>query len=124
MINHATATSVMASLRDFLREFASFAGHKGVTAACLVAVGAVLEALSLVLLIPLISLAIGSDLPSGKIGKTAAAALSLAGVQTPLARLALLLGIFGVLVIVRAVVITFRDVTVATLQTRFVEALR
>ena len=124
MANQSTPTSVTASLRDFLREFASFAGRKGISAACLLALGAVLEALSLVLIIPLISLAIGSDLPSGRIGKTAAATMRFVGVHGPLGRLALLLCIFGVLVVVRAVVISFRDVTVAALQTSFVEALR
>ena len=117
-------TPLAVVLRQFLTEFASFAGRKGISAACLVAGGAVFEALSLVLLIPLISLAIGSDLPSGRIGRTAAAALRFVGVETPLARLALFLGMFGVLVVVRAVVISFRDVTVATLQIGFVEALR
>ena len=124
MINQATTTSVTASLRDFLRDFASFTGRKGISAACLVALGAVLEALSLVFIIPLISLAIGSDLQSGRIGRTAAATLRFVGVEAPLGRLALLLGIFGVLVLVRAVVISFRDVTVAALQTGFIEALR
>jgi ATP-binding cassette subfamily C protein len=36
----------------------------------------------------------------------------------------LLLGMFGVLIILRAVVVSFRDVTVAALQTGFVEAPR
>ncbi len=83
-----------------------------------------LEALSLILIIPLISLAIGSHLPTGKIGKAADAVLGAVGVETRLGRLALLLGIFGVLVIMRAVVLSIRDVKVVALQTGFVEALR
>jgi ATP-binding cassette, subfamily C, bacterial len=112
------------TLRDFLRDFADFAGRGGIAAAGLVAVGAVFEGLSLVLLIPLISLAIGSDLPSSRLGRATAATEHFFGVQSPLGRLALFLGIFGVLVLVRAVVISFRDVRIAALQTGFVEALR
>jgi ABC-type multidrug transport system fused ATPase/permease subunit len=122
--DQAKAAPLAASLRDFFRDFTSFAGRRGITAALLVAIGAVLEALSLVLLVPLISLAIGSDLPSGRLGRAAAAAFGLFSVETPLGRLALLLGIFSVLIIARAVVLSVRDVTVAELQTGFVEALR
>ena len=122
--NRPPRSSVTASLRDFLREFALFAGHRGIATALLVAVGGVLEAFSLVLIIPLISLAMGSDLPSGRIGRAANATLHLFGVETPLGRLALLLGIFGVLIVMRAIVISFRDVAVAFLQIGFVESLR
>ncbi|MGA8952586.1 MAG: ABC transporter ATP-binding protein [Xanthobacteraceae bacterium] len=116
--------SVTASLRDFLREFSAFAGHRGIATALLVAIGGVLEAFSLVMIIPLISLAIGSDLPSGRIGRAANATLRLFGVETSFGRLALLLGIFGMLIVVRAIVISLRDVAVAALQIGFVESLR
>jgi len=122
--DHAEDASLASTLRDFLRDFAGFAGRGGITAAILVAVGAVFEGLSLVLLIPLISLAIGSDLPSSRIGRATAATEHFFGVESPLGRLALFLGIFGVLVLVRAVIISFRDVRIAALQTGFVEALR
>ena len=68
-----TRKSARKGLRDFWREFAFFAGRKGVVAAFLVTLGAVLEALRTALLIPLISLAIGSDLASGKSATTASA---------------------------------------------------
>ncbi|MFZ0606962.1 MAG: hypothetical protein WAM75_04695, partial [Xanthobacteraceae bacterium] len=116
--------SMLTSLWDFLHDFAGYAGAKAVSAGVLVAVGAVLEALGLILIIPLISLAIGSNLPAGKIGKASAAALQAFGVETRLGRLAFLLGVFGVLIVVRAVVISIRDVKVVALQTGFVEALR
>lgn len=119
-----TTTSAAASLRQYFLEFAAFAGRRGIRAAILVIVGAVLEAFSLVLLIPLISLAIGSDFPSGRIGRAATATLRLVGVETPFGRLALLLGIFGILVVARAIILSHRDVIVAALQTGFVEALR
>lgn len=113
-----------ATLGKFLRDFVSYAGGKAVSAGILIAVGAVLEALGLVLIIPLISLAIGSDFPSGRIGKLADAALRFVGVETRFGRLALMLGAFAVLLIVRAVILSIRDVKVVALQTGFVEALR
>lgn len=54
-----------ANLRDFLHDFAAFAGRDGVTAAILVAFGAVLEGLSMLLLVPLLGIVIGSGMPSG-----------------------------------------------------------
>jgi ATP-binding cassette, subfamily C, bacterial len=118
------ATPLASSLRLFIRDFAAFAGRKGIAAALLIACGGLLEVFGLVLLVPLVSLAIGSDLPSGKLGRAAAALFHFFDVETALGRLALLLGIFGVLIILRAVLVSARDVTVAELQTGFVEALR
>lgn len=118
------ATPFAAGLRQFLRDFSSFAGRRGIAAAILVAMGAVLEACSLILIVPLLSIAIGSELSSGRIGKAAAVAFQFLGVENSVTRLALLLGIFSVLILVRAVVISMRDVAVAELQTGFVEAQR
>jgi ATP-binding cassette subfamily C protein len=113
-----------AALRQFLRDFVSFAGCKGISAVGLVALSAVLEVFGLVLIIPLLTIAIGSNLSSGKMSRAAATAFDFLGMDNPLARLALLLGIFGVVILVRAVVISMRDVTVAELQTGFIEAQR
>jgi len=124
MAEQEIAKPISASLLDFLHDFASFAGGKAVSTGILIAVGAVLEALGLVLLIPLISLAIGSDLPSGRIGKAAHSVPQIVGVETRLGRLALLLGVFGALIVVRAVFLFIRDVKVVALQTGFVENLR
>lgn len=124
MSNSPERTSIGTGLHEFLRDFVTYAEAKAISAGLLVAVGAVLEAFGLVLIIPVISLAIGPDLPSGKIGKAAATALQAVGIDTRFGRLALLLGVFGVLLILRAVVISIRDVKVVALQTGFVEALR
>jgi len=121
--NQGTNIPLTASLRRFLSEFAAFAGRKSVLATVLVALGAVLEALSLVLIIPLISVAMSSDVPAGKIAGVTLSTFRFFGIQSPFGRLALLLSIFIALVVVRAVVISSRDVAVAELQTGFVEAL-
>ena len=118
------ATPVVAVLRQFLREFAAFAGRTGIFAALLVALGAMLEALSLVLIVPLLVIVIEPDSASGRIGRAATTAFRALGIERPIGQLAFLLALFGVLLVLRAVVISFRDVTAARLQTGFVEAQR
>jgi ATP-binding cassette subfamily C protein len=118
------ATPIAAVLRQYLHEFAAFAGRTGIFAAFLVALGAMLEGLSLVLIIPLLAIVIEPDSASGRVGKSAAAAFRVFGIERPIGQLAFLLSLFGVLLVLRAVVISFRDVTVARLQTGFVEVQR
>lgn len=122
--DHKENAPLRKSLAAFLHDFASFAGGRGIEAACLVAVAAAFEAFGLVLLIPLISVAIGSDFPPGRIGRAARATAHFFGVERSLGRLALFLGMFAVLVIARAFLISYRDVKIAALQTGFVEGLR
>ena len=110
--------------RRFLHDFACFAGRRGIIAAILVGSGAILEALSLAVIVPLLSVAIGSDVASGRMGRAVTAAFSIFGVEHPAGRLALLLGVFGLLIIVRAFILSLRDGRVAELQAGFVEAQR
>jgi ATP-binding cassette subfamily C protein len=114
----------IASLSGVLRDFAAFAGSRAIWATILVVCGAVLEALSLVMLIPLLTLAFGASLSSGRLSRAATAGFQWLGVEQPLARLSVLLGVFGLLLVARAIVISMRDVMVAELQTGFVESLR
>ena len=122
--SQVAGSTFAADLRLFLRDFAAFAGRKGVVAAIFVALGALLEGLSLVLLVPLLGIVTGSGLPSGRLARAVAAVFELFAVERPLGQLTLLLGLFGALMIVRAVVLYIRDVTVADLQTGFVEGQR
>jgi ATP-binding cassette subfamily C protein len=111
-------------LRRFLREFSAFAGRRGIAATVLVALGAVLEGLGLVLIVPLLGIVIGSPQAGGPLGTLTLAAFQRLGIERPLGQLALLLGLFSALMVVRAVVLSLRDVTVAQLQAGFVEARR
>lgn len=111
-------------LRRFLREFAAYAGRRGIAATVLVALGAVLEGLGLVLIVPLLGIVIGSPQAGGRLGALTLAAFQRLGIERPLGQLALLLGLFSALMVVRAVVLSLRDVTVARLQAGFVEARR
>ena len=99
-----------AGLRQFVRDFTSYAGRRGLVAAILMALGAVFESLGLVLIIPLVGVVMGSDLSSGRLGRTASALFHRLGIERPFGQLSLLLGIFAALVIVRAFVISYRDV--------------
>ncbi len=120
----SAATRPMPIVRAFLRDFARFSGRKGVIGALFMAAGALVEGLSLVLIIPLIAIVTASDTSFGWLERGAARAFGLFGVTTHFGRLALLLGAFGVLMIVRAIVISIRDAAVAELQTGFVESHR
>jgi ATP-binding cassette, subfamily C, bacterial len=109
------------SLAAFLGDFARYAGRGGALAACLVAAGALFESLSLVLLIPILAVVVGSG---GALARFAGPLFQAAGARTPFTRLLLLLAIFAVLMLVRAVVVTWRDVRLAALQIGFLESLR
>ncbi len=122
--NELKGAQLGTTLRRFLHDFASFAGRRIIIAVILVGSGAILEALSLAIIVPLLSVAIGSDVASGRMGRAVTVAFSLFGVEHPAGRLALLLGVFGLLIIVRALILSLRDGRVAELQVGFVEAQR
>ncbi|MDO8875811.1 MAG: ABC transporter ATP-binding protein [Pseudolabrys sp.] len=107
-------------LRRFLREFGSFAGRKGLAAAVLVAAAALVEGLGLVLIVPLLGIVIGAQASGGRLDTAAKSLFARFGIERPFGQLALLLGIFCLLMVVRALVIAARDVRVAELQAGFV----
>src|SRR5262249_8429085 len=112
------------SAQLFLRDFASFAGRRGVVAAVFVALGAVLESASVLLIVPLLAIVIGTGSATGWLQQSVTYVFDLLSVETPFWRLALLLVAFGLLMALRAVVISNREVTLAELQIGFVAARR
>lgn len=124
MTDQQTAGDFVGDLRTVAREVAGYAGRRGIFAAVLVALGALLEGLSLALIVPLLGVVTGAGKSFGRLEDAADAAFRLFGSATPFGRLALLLALFGAVMIVRAIVIYLRDVTVADLQSGFVEAQR
>ena len=112
------------SLTVFLTDFARYAGRGGVAAALLVAAGAVFESLGLLLLVPILGVVADTGRGGGAYHRIAANLFGAVGAQTQFARLLLLLAIFGLLMLVRSVVITRRDVRLAELQIGFLEAQR
>ena len=108
----------------FVRDFAVFARGQGVWAAALAVVAALFEGVGLVLLVPLLAIVTSSDAHPGWISRTVLHALDLAGAETRIARLSVLLGIFAALLVVRALVSARRDTTLAKLRIGFVEDVR
>jgi ABC-type multidrug transport system fused ATPase/permease subunit len=119
----ANADFVKQALR-FGRDFAGFAGMAGVWGAALSFSGAAFESVGLVLLVPLLSIVTATDDSPGWIHKTALRILDLAGAETRTARLAVLLGLFAALIVIRAIVVARRDTTLSQLQMGFVEQIR
>src|SRR5258708_18418214 len=99
------------SLAPFARELASFAGLRGLKALLFVFLGVFVEGAGLLLLIPFLTLITGTGPAPGRLQAAAAQLFSLFSAETRLQKLGLLVAIFVALMIVRAFVITVRDVT-------------
>jgi ATP-binding cassette subfamily C protein len=108
----------------FVRDFADFAGTAGVWGAVLSFSSAAFESVGLVLLVPLLSIVTATNESPGWIHKSALRILDLAGAETRTARLATLLGLFAILIVLRAIVTARRDMTLSQLQMGFVEQIR
>ena len=102
---------------------ARFSGRRGVAAALLVGLGTVLEGFGILLLVPLLTILFDA--------RTAAGASPAGGLTAwlpadlgPVGRLALLLSLFAVLMLVRALILWRRDALLGHLQVAFVEEQR
>jgi len=115
---------VLQSLLGFARDFAAYAGRRGVVAAVLVAFGAVLEGVGLLLLIPLFGVVVGGARKTGMAGRLLGELFANTGAATRFQQLEVLIAIFVGVLIVRAWVLLARDVTLARLRMGFVEELR
>lgn len=110
--------------RRFVGDFARFAGRGGVSAAILVAVGAILEGAGIVLLIPLLAVVTATRKAPGWIGSWGLAPLQAFFPHSTGDRLIALLTLFATLIAARTVVVCLRDVKLAALQMGFVEDLQ
>jgi len=110
--------------RALLADFLSIGGGKGRRALVYVLAGAALEGIGLSLMVPLLALIFDAGAVDGRLGALAAELFSLVRAVTPMARLVVLLGFFGVLMAIRALVIAARDITLFDVQRRFIETLR
>lgn len=127
MDSETTSQSAAATFRViglFFRDFVAFSGARFWAALVYVMAGALFESIGLVLLVPLLALVAGNGTTGGFLQHGADALFALAGVSTPFGRLALLLGLFVLLMILRGVVLLLRDRAVQALQTEFVEDVR
>jgi ABC-type multidrug transport system fused ATPase/permease subunit len=123
-IAHVRPDTGLRSLTILVRTFARYAGRRGAAAIALMAMGAIFESFGIVLIVPLLGVIIGGAAHHGPMWRPLTYSMSALGAQTPFAQLAVLLGGFSLLMILRAVVITLRDVTTQELQIGFTEHLR
>ncbi|HEY4076513.1 MAG TPA: ABC transporter ATP-binding protein [Rhizomicrobium sp.] len=120
----AKPSNVFVTAGALLKDFSATIGWKGPPAAALATIGALLEGLSVSLLVPLVSIIVQSQAVPGWLSRSTGWLFFLLHVETQSSRLLLLLGLFGLLFMLRAVVLAARDVAVAELQYKFVEAQR
>lgn len=107
----------------FLRVFAGHAGWRGLGAVGLVGAGALIEGMTIVLLIPILGVVIPDGAPS-PIRAWLGSTLASLGATTPIARLGVLLSLFMIVAVVRSAILYARDLALARLQGGFIEALR
>lgn len=106
-----------------LAAFANYAGWRGVRAGGLVAAGALLDGMGLLLLVPILSIVVEADRGKQHDGIVSHALRGL-GAVTPMQQLVLLVIVFVLVSAVRAATLFARDMALARLQTGFVEAER
>ena len=116
--------TVFSSLAPFLRDLASFAGARGIKALLLVFLGAVVEGMGLLLLVPFLSIASGGQSVPGTILIAANKLFLVVFARSRFEKLSLLIALFVALMLARAVIITLRDVTMKKLDLGFVQEIR
>jgi len=119
-----TLSGLLRQASAFVRDFAAFAGVSGVIAAALAVLAACFEGVGLLLLVPLLSVITSSDSGSGWSHRLLAQAFEITGAQTRTARLSLLLGVFAVLVVVRAIIVARRNIMLSQIEAGFVDTVR
>ena len=109
---------------EFAGDFLRFAGARSAYAGVFLALGAVLEGMGLLLLVPLLSVVLGRRSGNQRLDDFTAWLMSFIPNPTPMVQLSLVLVLFGLIIAARAFVITNRDVSLARLQVEFVESHR
>ncbi len=108
----------------FVRDFAAFAGLRGVVASALAVLAATFEGVGLLLLVPILSVVPAADTGAGWTHRFVAQAFEIAGALTRTARLTLLLGLFAGLVVIRAIVVARRNIMLSQIGIGFIETVR
>lgn len=117
----ASASNFVREARSFLAMFLHHSRGQLWQSVGLMLLGGMLESVGLLLLVPLAGLLVKGG---GRAQAIAAHLFDALHAETQLARLAVVLAIFVPVVVLRAVVLTLRDVRLATLQLDFVEQQR
>lgn len=112
------------SFVEFVSDFVRFVGKKGTSAGAYLFFGALLEGIGLLLLVPLVSLVLGSGTGNPTIDHAMSSVTALIQVTSPFWQIFLLLCLFAVVLAVRAYVIMRRDLLLASFSVGFVEKHR
>ncbi len=114
---------LLPAMMGMIGAVADYAGWRGVRASALVAGAALVDSAGLLMLIPILNLVVASARGTVQSG-FASQWLARLGAETAMAQLAVLLGAFLAITILRAVILYGRDVALSRLQSGFVEAER
>lgn len=110
------------SVRGVTGAFADYAGWRGFRATLLVGLGALLDGIGVLLLVPIINIVVGGEGHARYAGVSRT--LAQVGLSEPRHQLVALVGGFVALGLARAVIQFLRDTTLANLQIGFIEAER
>ncbi len=117
-------TAVLASLRRLAGDLTRDAGVRSVSTAAFVLVGAFVESIGLLLLIPFLSLVIDARTTPTFLQQAMDSLFRALSANTRAEKLAYLIAIFAALLLFRAFVIVRRDTLLARLQLGFMERVR
>lgn len=126
--NHQVQTCKAPSMLELFVSFVRDVMHetRGVRgrAAMFTLLGAVMEGVGLMLLLPLVNIVTGAGVGSGIIDRAASSAVAWIPTSSAAAKLSFLLAGFAAIMAVRAWAILNRDISLAKLQAGFIETLR
>ena len=114
----------LGSLDDFLGDFLRFMGRRAWGAGVLLVLGALVEGIGLLLLLPILTVVLGAGSSSGWIAGFTQQIVAFIPASAPFWQLAFLLALFAALLAIRSLIMIRRDVTLARLQIGFVESHR
>ena len=109
---------------QFGRDFLHYAGRQSWVLGIYLALGALVEGIGVLLLLPLLGIVMGSGTGNRWIDGITGSVVALAPGNSTAWHLAFVLALFGLLVAFRAFIILNRDILMERLQTGFIEALR
>ena len=114
----------LGGLREFAGDFLRFMGSRAWLAGLLLVLGALVEGIGLLLLLPILTVVLGAGSSTGWIAGFTQRLVELIPASSPFWQLAFLLALFALLLAIRSLIMIKRDVVLARLQIGFVESHR
>ncbi len=110
--------------RRFVADFLAFGGRRVPTAAALVGLGALVEGVGVLMLVPLLAIITGGQDAAGLVGQMTRWMLDQIPFESRVGQLAVPLAVFAGLMALRSLIILRRDLALAGLTIGYVETLR